>query len=96
MSMSIENFNVNKKNIAIVLAEQTFYIGENANIEVVVNLYENDGIYKMTSWLNGVEELNTIEYDGSLDNPEEIIATMETLVNDNEQYILDTASWDGE
>lgn len=96
MSMSIENFNVNKKNIAIVLTEQTFYIGENANIEVVVNLYENDGIYKMTSWLNGVEELNTIEYDGSLDNPEEIIATMETLVNDNEQYILDTASWDGE
>ena len=92
--MNIENFNVDKKNIATVLMEQTFYIGENANIEVMVNLYENDGNYLMTSWLNKIEELNTIEYEGSLDNPEEIIAAMEKLVNDNEDYILDIASWE--
>lgn len=93
--MNIENFNVDKKNIATVLTEQTFYIGKDANVEVTVNLYENDGNYLMTSWLNQVEELNTIEYEGSLDNPEEIIAAMEKLVNDNEDYILDIASWDG-
>ena len=50
----------------------------------------------MTSWLNGSEELNTETYDGSLDNAEEILAAMEKLVNDNESYILDMASWDGE
>ena len=96
MSINIDDFNVDKKNIATVLTEQTFYIGEDANVEVMVNLYEHNGNHMMTSWLNGVEELNTIEYEGSLDNAEEILATMEKLVNDNEQYILDLASWDGE
>lgn len=94
--MNMNNFNVNKKNIAIVINEQTFYIGDNADIEVMVNLYEHEGNYMMTSWLNGTEELNTIEYEGSLGNQEEIIAAMENLVNDNEEYILDVASWDGE
>lgn len=94
--MNMNNFNVNKKNIATVINEQTFYIGDNADIEVMVNLYEHEGNYMMTSWLNGVEELNTIEYEGSLSDTEEIIAAMENLVNDNEEYILDVASWDGE
>ena len=95
-NLTIDDFNVDKKNIAVVLNEQTFYIGEDANVKVMVNLYEHNGSYMMTSWLNGVEELNTIEYEGSLDNPEEIIAIMESLVNDNEEYILDMASWDNE
>lgn len=94
--MTISNFNVEKKNIATVIKEQTFYIGDNADIEVMVNLYEHDGEYKLTSWLNGTEELNTEHYEGSIDNAEEILAAMETLVNDNEDYILDIASWDGE
>jgi IMP cyclohydrolase len=88
--------NINEKNIANVISEQTFWIGENADVEVMVNLYEHDGEYKITSWLNGVEELNTESYEGSIDNNEEILAAMEALVNDNEDYILSVASWDGE
>lgn len=95
-NLTIDDFSVDKKNIATIVSEQTFYIGEDANVQVMVNLYEHNSSYMMTSWLNGVEELNTIEYEGSLDNPEEIIASMEQLVNDNEDYILDVASWDGE
>lgn len=94
--MDIGNFNVDKKNVGIVISEQTFYIGEDASIDVTVNLYEHDNDYKMTSWLHGIEELNTIDYEGSIDDPKEIIATMEKLINDNEDYILDIASWDGE
>lgn len=96
MDISIKDFNVDKKNIATVLTEQTFWIGENADIEVRVNLYEHEGNHMMTSWLNGCEELNTIEYEGSLEDQTEILAAMEKLVNDNEDYILDIASWDGE
>jgi hypothetical protein len=62
----------------------------------MVNLYEHEGEYKLTSWLNGTEELNTESYEGDIDNAEEILAAMEKLVNDNEDYILDVASWDGE
>lgn len=94
--MDISKFDVKKENVATVLNEQTFWIGDNADIEVVVHLYEHEGEYMMTSWLNGSEELNTETYDGSLDNAEEILAAMEKLVNDNESYILDMASWDGE
>lgn len=94
--MDISKFNVDKKNIAKVVTEQTFWIGENADVEVMVNLYEHEGEYKLTSWLNGTEELNTESYEGDIDNAEEILATMEKLVNDNEDYILDVASWDGE
>lgn len=94
--MDISKFDVKEKNVATVLNEQTFWIGDNADIEVVVHLYEHEGEYMMTSWLNGSEELNTETYDGSLDNAEEILAAMEKLVNDNESYILDMASWDGE
>lgn len=90
------NINIDKKYVANVIDEQTFWIGENANIEVIVNLYEHNGNYKMTSWLNGTEELNTIDYEGSLDSTEEIIAAMEKLVNDDEQYILDVASWNND
>lgn len=90
------NINIDKKYVANVIDEQTFWIGENANIEVIVNLYEHNGNYKMTSWLNGTEELNTIDYEGSLDSTEEIIAAMEKLVNDNEQYILDVSSWNND
>lgn len=95
-SLNINDFNVDKKNIATVVNEQTFYIGEDASIEVMVNLYEHNGSYKITSWLNGCEELNTVDYEGSINNSEEIIAAMEKLVNDNEDYILDVVSWDGE
>jgi IMP cyclohydrolase len=94
--MDISKFNVDKKNIAKVVTEQTFWIGENADVEVMVNLYEHEGEYKLTSWLNGTEELNTESYEGDIDNAEEILAAMEKLVNDNEDYILDVASWDGE
>lgn len=94
--MNISDLNIDPKHIATVVSEQTFWIGDNASVEVLVSLYEHDGGYKMTSWLGGTEELNTIDYEGSIDNQEEIIAAMEQLVNDNEEYILDVASWDGE
>lgn len=94
--MDISKFNVDKKNITKVVTEQTFWIGENADVEVMVNLYEHEGEYKLTSWLNGTEELNTESYEGDINNAEEILAAMEKLVNDNEDYILDVASWDGE
>lgn len=94
--MDLNMFNVDKKNTAEVLMQQTFWIGEDANVEVVVNLYESNGEWKMTSWLNGNEELNTIDFDYSESTTnEEILSAMEKLVNDNEEYILDLASWDG-
>lgn len=93
--MDLNRFNVDEKNVANVTHQQTFWIGDNAEIEVVVMLYENNGMYQMTSWLNGSEELNTIDYEGSM-NDIEILAAMEKLVNDNEDYILDIASWNGE
>lgn len=95
MDVTINDFNLKEKQIAIVLSEQTFYIGENADIEVMVNLYEHDGQYYITSWLNGCEECNTELYDGSIDNQEEILAAMEKFINDNEDYIIDLADWDG-
>ena len=96
LEMDISNFNVEAKNMATIILEQTFWIGESSNVQVVVNLHENNGNYKLTSWLNGTEELNTVDYDGDIENESEVLAAMEKLVNDNEQYILDIASWDGE
>lgn len=78
--------------VALVLAEQTFWIGDNAEIEVVVNLYEYNDVYKITSWLGGIEELNTAEYTGSLSDETEIITAMEELINSNTNYILSVAS----
>ena len=95
MDVTVNDFNLKPNQIATVLTEQTFYIGENANIEVMVNLYENNGQYYITSWLNGCEECNTELYEGSIDNQEEILAAMEKLVNDNEDYIIDLTDWDG-
>ena len=80
---------IDKKYIANVLKEQIFWIGENANVEVKVNLYEHNDSYKISAWLRGTEEINTIDYEGSIDNSEEILAAMENLVNENEEYILD-------
>lgn len=92
--MNIENYIDDKKIIANVLTERTFWIGENLDVEVIVNLYEdNDNTYKLTSWLNGCEELNTIEYKGSIDNEIEVLSAMEKLIHDNEGYILSIASW---
>ena len=95
MDVTVNDFNLKPNQIATVLTEQTFYIGKNANIEVMVNLYENNGQYYITSWLNGCEECDTELYEGSIDNQEEILAAMEKLVNDNEEYIIDLADWDG-
>lgn len=78
--------------IANVLNEQTFWIGENGNVEVVVNLYEHNGNYKLTSWLNGTEELNTESYKGDINDESAVLAAMETLIHDNESYILSIAS----
>ena len=87
---------ISEEYIAIVIKEQTFWIGDNADVKVIVSLYKDNDEYKMTSWLNGTEELNTITYEGSLDNEEELLSAMESLINDNEDYILDIASWDRE
>ena len=94
--MDLNMFNVDEKQVAIVLTEQTFWIGKDADVEVMVNLYEHNGDYKLAAWLNGTEEIDTIDYEGSVDSSEEILAAMEKLVNDNENYILDLASWDND
>lgn len=94
--MTINNFDVDKKHVATVLYEQSFFIGKDASVEVVVNLYESNGVYRITSWLNGVEECNTEIYTGSVDDEKEILSAMEELVNSHEDYILDLADWDGE
>lgn len=91
--MSLDNFNVSKEQIATELNSQTFWIGENADIEVEVILYEHNGTNKLTSWLNRCEELNTIEYEGNIEDSDAVLAAMEKLVHDNEEYILDVASW---
>lgn len=95
MNVTVNDFNLKSNQIATVLTEQTFYIGKNVDVEVMVNLYENNGQYYITSWLNGCEECNTELYKGSIDNHEEILAAMEKLVNDNEDYIINLANWDG-
>jgi len=91
--MNLENFNVNVNQVATVVTEHTFWIGEDANIEVVVDLYEHNGSYQIMALLNGSEEIDTIDYEGSIDDTDEVLATMEKLVNDNEDYILDLALW---
>ena len=87
--------NIDSKYVANVVKEQTFWIGDNADIEVIVDLYEHNGEYKITSWLNGTEELNTENYTGPLVD-DEIIKSMEKLVMDNIDYILNIISLDGE
>lgn len=94
--MNINCFNVENNNIASILNEQTFWIGKSADVEVMVNLYEHNGNYKMTSWLNKIEELNTIDYNDSINDENKILAAMEKLINDNEEYILDIASYNNE
>lgn len=91
-NMDINKFNVTKNQIAEVSTEETFYIGENKDIEVVVNLYKHKNKHYMTSWLNGCEECNTIRYEGSLTNREEIHAAMEALVDYYKDYIIDLAT----
>lgn len=82
--------------VATILHEETFWIGETENVEVIVNIYEDNGVNKMTAWLNGAEEINTIRYNGSLDDRSKLLETMGKFVHDNEDYILDLANWDGE
>lgn len=89
--MDISNY-VDKKYVATISTEQTFWIGENADIEVIVNLYEHNGDYKIAARLNGEEEIDTINYEGSIDNQIEILEAMEKLVNDNEDYIFSLVS----
>jgi hypothetical protein len=79
---------INKKHVANVLKEQIFWIGEDANVQVVANLYEHNNSYYISIWLDGTDEIETIEYEDSLDNDEEILAAMENLINENEEYIL--------
>lgn len=81
--------------IALVTHEETFWIGETQNVEVVVNVYDDNGTTKMTAWLNGTEEIKTIEYNNSLEDREKMLEAMGELVHDNEEYILDLANWDG-
>ena len=66
------------------------------HISSYCSYFYNKGVtYYITSWLNGCEECNTELYKGSIDNHEEILAAMEKLVNDNEDYITDLVNWDG-
>lgn len=89
--MNFEKLNVDKKYVANIISEQTFWVGDNANIEVVVSLYEYNNEYKMTSWLRGIEELNTEKYTGLMID-EEIKKSMEKLVMDNIDYVLSIAN----
>lgn len=91
--MDLSMFNVSKIPVATILTEHTFWIGEDADIEVVVDLYEMNNSYHIMACLNGSEEIDTIDYEGSIENTEEVLEAMEKLVNDNEEYILDLASW---
>jgi len=83
---------LDKNTVAIVMEEQTFWIGDNANVEVKATLYElSDGTYQLATWLNGgTTQFNSIAYTGSVENQEEILAAMEALIYDNETDIL---SW---
>ena len=77
-----------------ILTEQTFWIGENADIEVVVNLHEYNGKKKLSALLKGKVIIETVAYNGSNNNVD-ILAAMESLVDDNEDYILDMVSSEG-
>lgn len=81
---------------ALVMHEETFWIGETQNVEVIVNVYEFNGMTKMTAWLNGTEEINTIDYNESLDDRNKLLEAMGKLVHDNEDYILSLVNWDEE
>lgn len=78
-----------------VTREQSFCI--KSNIHVTVTMYEtSDEQWKMTSWLNGVKELNTKDIDEDIDSlsNDEIIAMMEGFIYENEDYILSVAKQD--
>lgn len=86
---------VDSKIVANVHMSQDFCIGD--DVHVTVYIYEdNDGIWKMTSWLNGIEELNTedVDKDVSALSNKEIIAIMEEFIHEHEEYILDVAGWE--
>lgn len=85
---------VDSRIVANVHMEQEFCIHD--SVHVTVNIYEDNGTWKMTSWLNGVEELNTenIDKDVITMSNEEIIAMMEAFVYEHEEYILDIAEWE--
>ena len=89
----MKEMNIDSKYVANVVKEHTFWVGDNADIEVIVHLYEHNGGYKMTSWLKGTEELNTESYTAPLIG-DEIIKSMENLVMDNIDYILSVADYD--
>lgn len=86
---------VDSKIVADVHMSQEFCISN--DVHVTVYIYEdNDGMWRMTSWLNGIEELNTetVDEDVSTLSNDEVIAIMEAFVHDNEEYILDVAGWE--
>lgn len=87
---------IKETHIATILESHTFQIGENSSIMVVVDLYSYKDKYYITSWLNGCEECNTEEYTGNINDPTEILSTMENLVRNNESYITDIANWNEE
>lgn len=82
---------MNINEISKVLEEQTFWIGENADIEVVVKLYEHNDIKKLSALLNNEKVIETVVYNGS-NNGIDILAAMESLIDDNEDYILELSS----
>lgn len=72
-----------------IFYEKIFHVDD---AEVVVDLYDQHGIFKITLWLNGVEELTTVNYEGSLSDDIQIEETMKKIVEDNREYILDIYS----
>ena len=87
--MNINCFSVNNKQI--VTKEQSFLIGENLDVMVLVTLCQNNGEYTMTAWLDGIIEIDSVAYCGA-NRYDEIIEAMESLISDNEEYILELSS----
>lgn len=74
---------------AIVHHEEEFTVNDT---RITVSLYFYEGRYKMTSWLRGVEELNTIDVTDFIEkepSENEIINKMHQLIHDNVDYIMD-------
>lgn len=90
------NFEEVKHHVVTIIGSQTFWIGENADIEVVVTLYKFDDKHYLKAKLYGVKLIEAVVYNGSINDNSEILAAMENLINDNEEYIFNLVSSGGE
>jgi len=80
------------ENNCIIVQEQVFHIGKNADIEITAILCQNESKYRLEIWSKDTNIINIVGFDyhtgmSSID----VITCMEQLIYENEEYIMDVA-----